>query len=201
MNANLSNPWILMWLHPRQTMRQIIDTDPNRNVVLLAAVSGIGETLSNAAFNSKGDHASLMIIFLTSVTAGPIVGIISLYIIGEFLLCTGKWIGGLAEANEIRSAFAWSGVIGIWAMILWVPEILLFGKELFTTETPQIDASTALTTFFWLFAVIELSIIIWGFVAFLKCLSEVQGFSFCKAVLNTLLPMSVLVPLFIIIGW
>jgi hypothetical protein len=190
-----------MWMHPRRTIRQIVDTDPDRHVLLLAAIAGIGTVLDKASTKSTGDHLSLMAILLLAVTVGPIGGVISLYIGGALLRWTGGWIGGRADARDIRSAIAWAGVLAIWAMILWVPELLLFGKELFTKETPIIDASTVLTTLFWLFAVIEVILGVWATVVFLKCLGEVQGFSAWKALGNCFLAgLVIIVPILGVVG-
>jgi hypothetical protein len=190
-----------MWIHPRRTIRQIVDTDPERHVLLLAAIGGIGEVLNKASTKSTGDHMSLATILLLAGIAGPIGGIISLYIGGAFLRWTGGWIGGHAKARDIRSAIAWAGVLTIWAMILWVPQLLLFGKEMFTTETPTIDASTVLTALFWLLAAIDVILGVWTIMVFLKCLGEVQGFSAWKALGNCLLMGLVfLVPILGIVG-
>ena len=201
MDTTSSSPWISMWIQPRRTIRQIVDTDPERHVLLLAAIAGIGEVLNKASTKSTGDHLPLTAILLLAGIVGPIGGVISLYIGGALLRWTGGWIGGRAEAREIRSAIAWAGVLAIWTMILWVPELLLFGKEMFTIETPTIDASAVLTTLFWLLAGIEAILGMWTLVVFLKCLGEVQGFSAWKALGNCLLiGLVFLVPILGIVG-
>jgi hypothetical protein len=82
-------------------------------------------------------------------------------------------------------------------MALWAPELLLFGKEAFTADTPTIDASCFLTAMFWVLTGIELVAAVWSVVAVLKCLGEVQGFSAWKAFANALLAGGiVLIPLF-----
>jgi hypothetical protein len=178
-----------------------VDTDPDRKVLLLAAIAGIGEVLNKASTKSTGDHLSLVAILLLAVIVGPLGGVISLYIGGALLRWTGNWIGGRAEARDIRSANAWSSVLAIWAMLLWLPELLFFGKEMFTTETPNVDASISLTILFWAFAAIEVILGVWTLVVFLKCLGEVQGFSAWKALGNcVLVGLVFLVPILGIVG-
>lgn len=194
-------PWISMWLHPRQTIRQIIDTDPDRSVWRLAAVIGIGNALDRAAEKSSGDHGSLGEILLPALIFGPISGIIGLYIFGALLRWTGPWIGGHAVSRDIRAALAWASVLSIWAIILWVPQLLFFGKEVFTSETPVMDASPALTALFRGISVVEFVVGVWAFVVFLKCLGEVQGFSAWRALGNILLvPLVILVTVFVVVG-
>ena len=85
MDAISANPWISMWVHPRRTIRQIVETNPERKVLLLAAISGIPETLSNASTKSSGDHVSLGVLLALALLLGPVGGLLSL-VIGGFLL-------------------------------------------------------------------------------------------------------------------
>lgn len=194
------NPWFTMWYRPRETVRKIIKYDPKYLVIVLAMVSGFSETLDRASLKSMGDYASLIQIFAAALIVGPIVGIASLYISSWLLRWTGKWIGGKASSEHIRTAAAWSTVPLVWALILWIPGLALFGGELFTSATPTIDASLSLAILFILFGIIEGVIGIWTIIVFLKCLGEVQGFSAWKALLNSILSILViLIPILIII--
>lgn len=199
METRVGSPWISMWCYPRQTIRRIVEADPDRHVLLIAAIGGIGDAIDRAAINSLGSHLSLEAILLLSVVAGPVLGVISLYVVGFFLRLTGEWIGGGADSHDLRCAIAWSSVISIWAMVLWIPEVLLFGKELFTWKRPMIHASPVLTCLFWVFSAIEVIVGVWAFVVFLKCLSEVQRFSVWKALANALMAMVILVVSFLAI--
>ena len=195
------NPWFSMWLHPRRTIRQIVETDPERLVVFLAAAGGIVEALTNASSDSKGDHMSLQAILLTALIGGPIMGIIGLWLGGFLLRWTGGWIGGQADSRRIRATLAWANVPLVWSLLLWIPALLLFGAELFAAATPIIDASTMLSGLYMVFSFGIGTVSIWAFVVFLHALGEVQGFSAWKALGNSILAgLVVLVPLLAIIG-
>ncbi len=182
-----------MWTKPRATIQQIVDSNPGRLVLILAAISGFSQALDRASMKSFGDRWEWLVIFLLSAIIGPIVGIISLYVGSALIRWTGTWVGGNASSQNIRAAWAWSSVPIIWALILWIPELALFGQELFTSEAPIIAAAPPLA---WLrvgFSVIEMSIGIWAFVVFLKCLGQVQGFSAWKALGNVAFAVIVVV--------
>lgn len=185
--AQTLNPWLSMWTRPRATIQQIIEENPERLVLLLAAIGGISEVLDRASVKSLGDKMELTMIFVMAALAGPVIGISGLYIGGALLHWTGGWIGGKAPAVNIRAAMAWSNVLLIWALLLWIPSVALFGSEVFATETPRIDANPSLAYVLIGLAAIELVIGMWAFVAFLKCLGQVQGFSAWKALGNTAL--------------
>ena len=193
------NPWFSIWTKPRQTIQQIVDSNPDRLVLLLAAIAGISGSLDQLAARHSGDRYDLPIIFAMAAIAGPISGIIGLYIGGAVLRWTGTWIGGEALSKNIRAAMAWSSVPIIWLSLLWIPEVALFGDELFKSETPLIDSSETLLFSFIGFGLVEVVVATWGFVVFLKCLGQVQRFSAWKALGNSLISALVIViPLVVI---
>jgi hypothetical protein len=181
------NPWLSMWMKPRDTIQEIIDEDPYRLVILLAALWGFSEQLSHAAGNSHGDSSSLATILLVAVIGGSIMGIVVLYIWGALLRWTGKWLGGKATPENIRAAVAWSSIPKVWALALWIPGLAIFGQDLFTSDTSMLDESIALLYTAMVLGAIWVTIWIWTFVVFLKCLGQVQGFSAWKALSNTIL--------------
>lgn len=185
------NPWISMWTKPRETIRQIVATDPQRMVLLLAAVVGVSNFLDRAAARGMGDRIELPLILAAAVIAGPIFGIVSFYVGGLLLRWTGGWLGGTAGAKNIRAAMAWSNVPVIWAMLLWIPKLSLIGHEAFTSDTPWINTSGSLQLALVGFILAKTVVAIWTLVLFLKCLSQVQGFSAWKALGNLLLSVLV----------
>ena len=156
-------------------------------MVLLAAVGGIVEALTNASSDSKGDHMSLQAILLTALIGGPLMGIIGLWLGGALLRWTGGWIGGQADSRRIRTALAWANVPLLWSLILWGPALLLFGAELFTTATPIIEASSMFAGLYLVFSFGIGIFSLWAFVVLFHALGEVQGFSAWRALLNTIL--------------
>ena len=117
------NPWFSMWLRPRATVRQKLDTDPKGQVLLLAALGGISGLLGNAnlmdaSLNGRvADLAGLIII-------GGIVGIVGLYFMGWLLRVSGRMLGGQAIAMEVRTAQAWSNIPGLWMLLIYVPFVI-----------------------------------------------------------------------------
>lgn len=188
----LLNPWFSMWTKPRATIHQIVNRDPNRMIVILAILWGISEALDGASGRSAGDRISLEMVLWGALTIGPIGGVIRLYFGAMMLRWTGRWLGGTASKEHLRAALAWSAVPLLWILPLWLIELPLFGKELFTTDTPTIDASISLTFTLLAFSVFELIIAFWYITVALKSIGEVQGFSAWKALGNVLLSYSII---------
>jgi hypothetical protein len=199
-NRDYLNPWITMWIKPRSTIQQIVDTNPEHKVILLAAAAGFSQYLQRASDEGMGDRWEWPIIFLIAMIVGPIGGMIFLYIGGALIHWTGNWIGGQASSQDIRAAIAWSNVPVIWMLILWIPGLVLFGQELFTTEMPRIEANPSLAFILFGFGVIHIIVGIWAFIVFLKCLGQVQRFSVWKALGNAILPgLIIIVPIVLIV--
>ncbi len=198
-NSKALNPWLSIWFKPRSTIQQIIDTNPKYLVFVLMSLSGFSQVLDRASVKNMGDKYDWPMIVLIAAVVGPVVGIFSLYAFGWLVRWTGKWIKGKSSPVNIRAAIAWSSVPTIWVLILWVPEILLFGQELFTAETPAIEASPYLSMSYLGFAVVGFVAGIWAFVIFLKCLGQVQGFSAWKALGNTILALLVIIAPFAVL--
>ena len=71
-NSDQLTPWFSMWTKPRDTIRQIIDSDdPEKMVLHLAAVGGISSSLSSAAGNYAGDQIPLVCISAECFYPGP----------------------------------------------------------------------------------------------------------------------------------
>jgi hypothetical protein len=195
------NPWFSIWMQPRATIQQIVETDPRRLVLVLAALGGFSTVLDRASMRSLGDKLDWPVLLLLAVVVGPIAGIVTLYIGGVLLRWTGSWIGGQGSAQHIRAAMAWSTVPEIWGLLLWIPAFAVFGQELFTSTMPSVEANPSLNIVLLGFAAISLVIGIWQFVVFLKCLGQVQGFSAWKALGNSIMAsMVVLLPIVIVIA-
>ena len=192
-----------MWTKPRDTIQQLIDSDdPKKMVLFLAAITGISNILRSAAGNNIGDQQPLVGIIAGALIVGPIAGVIGLYISGMLLSWTGKWIGGRASAEYVRTAIAWAHIPIIWTVIFWIPEILIFGPESFGKPDENSLATTAPYAFYAVgFGIIKMTASVWAFILLLKGLGQVQGFSAWKALWNLIIPgLIFLIPIILIVA-
>jgi hypothetical protein len=194
------DPWLSMWLRPRATVRQVLDTNPNSQVLLLAALSGIVNMFGNAAARSLGDRVPLVGVIALCVLGGALGGILGLYLGGALLAWMGRTLGGHGQAPEVRTALAWAAVPTIWGGILLVPELILFQEELFTSATPRIDANPILEVLLLVLGLIEIVIGLWTAVVFLKSLGEAHRFSAWRSLATTFLAGLVIAAPFLCLG-
>jgi hypothetical protein len=167
--------------------------------LLLASLSGVAQTLDGAVERGLGDDLAWPYILASAAIGGPITGLLALFLGSWLLRLTGRWLGGRGDALRIRTAIAWGNAPIVWGLLLWIPLLLVFGQEVFATETPLMDSRPGLYALYLGLAAIDLVIAIWGFVAFLHCLGQVQGFSAWRALGNTLAAVAVIaVPILVL---
>ena len=193
------NPWVSIWLRPRATIQKIVDTDPERHVVALAAMSGIVQMLGNASDRNLGDRVGLPVVLTMALLLGPFAGLIGVYLWALLLKWTGRWIGGHASAVQLRAAIAWAGVPIIVGGVAFVGALLIAGKELFTEATPWLDHNPGWALLAYGLLIIQFVTVGWGIVVSLKTVGQVQGFSAWRALGNALLVfVAILVPLMVV---
>ncbi len=164
-------PWFTMLTKPRAAIQQIIETNPQKRVFLLASLWGIGHViLGNIKFESLA--AFLKGIGIT-VVLGSIIGIAGLYLSGWLVQKIGKILKGQGTPESVRAALAWSAIPYLWGMLLLVPLGILM-VSLMKSLVPV----AFITTF----------IAVWSLVVVCKSVGQVQGFSAWKALLNLLVP-------------
>ncbi len=181
------NPWTAIWLQPRATLRRILDDDPTRTVLLLAALCGIARFLEQASVENLGDVLPWPRILVSAIFIGPVGGIIGVYLGALLLVWTGRLLGGAATMTQLRAVLAWSTVPLIWTLPLVIPELALFGQEAFTESKPGILSDPQRAAIYSGLALVKAAAGIWTLAIGIIGLSEAQRFSVWRAVGNALL--------------
>lgn len=182
------NPWRTIWTAPRATVRRIAAVNPRLHVLLLTCLAGVGQSLDRASMRNLGDQFSLPTIFGIAAVGGPLGGLFGLWLISHLIRLTGNWIGGRGDRDRIKTAMAWASVPSVCSLAIWIPQIVLFGSDMFTEQTPRIDSQPQLLMAFWAMAVADVVLGLWAIVLLCNTVAEVQGFrSAWRGLLNLLL--------------
>ncbi len=186
-------PFFTIWTQPRATIRRIVDSDPTRNVIALAAIGPAIRWLGFEWSMALSSNANLSVLWPLWVAAMAVaqaaLGVLSLFIGGVILKWTGSLLGGVASRVEVRAAIAWPQVIWIEIQVVMLIPLLLGVLPIphFTPGTvPRFDPA------FYKLAIVG-GVIggvfgFWAFVVGLKCLGEVHRFSAWRALAATLIP-------------
>src|ERR1019366_2828075 len=177
-----------IWTAPRATIRRIVDSDPTRNVIALAAVGPAIGALASQWSMALGNNANLSVLWplwvVVNVAVRGAVGILMLFVMGAVFKWSGSLLGGVASRVEVRAAIAWSQVPGIAAGIVLLIAVLLGVPIPVPTAgtMPHIDPA------FYKVIAVEAVLGLWGLVVTLKCLGEVHRFSAWRALAAGLIP-------------
>lgn len=195
----ITNPLLSVWFHPKVTIRHIVDHTPEKHVQLLAVISGIFRFIDQSSQKSLGDTVSMLGILGLAVLIGIPAGLISLYLTGALFRWTGSWLGGNATDRDVRAVYAWSSVVDIVGLIIFLPLILVFGRGWFQSSPSWADSSAGLLIVMLLIP-LGLILLIWRAVIFLSGLAEVHNFSIWKSLVATVLGfMILLIPILCIL--
>ncbi|MCX6899988.1 MAG: Yip1 family protein [Verrucomicrobia bacterium] len=170
------NPFLTIWLSPRETIRRIVEWNPNYCIIWLACLAGIGQVLDRSTMRDLGDKVPLAVLFAIALIGGPLVGLLQLYISSLLIRWTGRWLGGVATLRQLIAAVGWGMAPQAFALLLFVPAWLIAGRELFTKQTPYMNAHPVLLIMLTALSVVEVILGVWSFVTTCHTVAEVQGY-------------------------
>ena len=176
------NPFVSIWTRPRETVRRLVDEDPARDVVILAILGGVAQVVLEIIVADPAQRASLTLgqAVVAAGIMGPTVGLLTVYVGAALTAWSGRWIGGHATMQELRTAFGYANVPVIAGVIPLLILAALIGG------LPTGDSSPAV---YGILILLALVFRIWAFVLLLKGIGELQGFSAWKAWGNLILSM------------
>jgi hypothetical protein len=169
-------------------------------VVVLLALSGISRAFGQASNQNWGDKMSIWVILATCIIAGGLIGWVSYYIYAALISWTGKWLKGEANTDSILNITAYAMLPSIVALIFLIPQISVYGNELFKADGEIVSAGLIPNILVYLSLFLELAFGIWALILCIIGISVVQKFSIGKTILNMLIPcLVILVPILLIV--
>ena len=195
------NPWLEMWTHPRETIRSIVKYDPKYRFFWLSALYGLPLMFNIAQSFSLAERFSLIGVLLIAVILSVFVGMIGISIGSLLVFWTGRWIGGKSSYDNIRAAVAWSNVTNIVNLCVWLILLGVFGNEVFLSGFAQKVFAGYQSVIIFLVFLAQAVVAVWSFVILINGISEVQGFSNWKALLNIIIPFVMVVIVLWVLGW
>jgi hypothetical protein len=176
-----------MWVAPRETIREIVKTDPKYRVYLLAAIYGFATLLHFSQNFSLGAYLPWPTILLGSLVFSVFIGLIGFAIASKLIEWTGRLLGGTGSFQQIRAALAWSNVTNVVSILMWLVLVASFRSAVFLesfAESTFVGSALAIVVGAFL---VQAVAAIWGFVILVKSIGEVQGFSAWKGLLNVVI--------------
>jgi len=177
------SPWLELWVHPRQVTRWFLhSTEPLKNALPLALLAAIFSAFNTASSRNWGDDSSVIGMIFRILITGLISGLAGYYIGAPLLRWVGSWFGGEGTTNDMKVVIGQiASRASILLGLLLIPELLIAGKELFTSATPQLAAEPIRAAALSFLLILEGALGIWLFIVSLQSIGEAHGFSAWKA--------------------
>lgn len=192
------NPWLSMWTHPKTTIRTIVDYNPNYRLFVLSAIYGFISLISSSQSFALGLSVNFFLLMLLCLIISPFWGYLIFSVSSFFIHITGKWLKGKAEYKEVRASIAWSNVPMIGNIILWAILFIVFRQDVLKDFPGSFEITLAQRGVLFTVFLCQLILSIWIIVLYVNSLSEVQGFSIGKAVLNIIFALILFIGLFFV---
>jgi hypothetical protein len=147
-----------------------------------------------------GDDLSLWGIIGICVVFGGLLGWLSYYFYAALVSWTGKWLNGQGNTTSILRILSYAMLPSIIALIFLVPQIGVYGVEIFKEEGDITSAGLLSNIFVYGSIFLEFVLGVWTIVFSVIGVSEVQKLPIGKSILNILLPVIVIaVPILILV--
>lgn len=198
MNDNI-RPWLTIWIRPKDTIREVLDT-PSKWPIFLALLYGVIFQLDYMSDRDWGDTTPLFFIFLNALVFGPLFGLIGWYVSSGIVHGVARLFGGVGEWRETRIAMAWCTIPYIVKGTLWFPFLLVFGREMFTSDNTLMTSHFLFALIFIVLSLLEIVFMIWFLVVLSNGVGEVHGFSAWKGFLSIIIVPLTFFLLLLILG-
>ncbi len=188
-----------IWFSPREVFKYIRYRNYDKYVTVLLILAGVSRAFDKAADKGMGDTMSLWGIIGLCVFVGGVVGWCISGIYAGLINWTGKWLKGQGDTKSILNVMAYAYIPSILSLILLVPELSIYGVEIFKTNGDIISAGISSNILFYGALIIEAILGVWTVVLLIIGVAETQQFSIGKAIVNLLLPILIIfLPLFLL---
>jgi hypothetical protein len=159
-----------VWLKPRRVFRELAAQPIGAVDYLLGAAQGAVSWLALSRAEGAGATGSVEEILGKACIAGPIAGVVGLYLMAAVYTRLGRRAGGVATRAQVFHVLAYSGVPMVVSLGIWVLTALIVGEATFV-ETPHPAVEPFVALLLQVQFIAHAILIAWSF------LLQVMGFS------------------------
>jgi len=184
---------------PKLALDFIITNCPKKYLFWLITLGGIATAINGAQVNLAAHKTLSIAILVFAIILGAVFGWISSYLYAWLLSWTGEWLNGHGKMNQFIVVIAWAMIPLIFNLVLLIPKFIIFGDNTFSIAVSELNNLE--TFFYYLFEFIKTILSIWALIILIAGICLIQKFNLAKAILNSLLPVIVIIiPVLLILG-
>lgn len=172
------NPWTAIWWRPQAALNAVVQRGGGSYTLLLAALMGIATLIGSLLLASNLHWFALI---AGAVVAGPLVGLVGLYVEGAVLSWTGRPLGGRASQDTLRTAVAWAALPNIAMLLIVLGALAVFQQKFVRASVaPEGVGDPVLLALTLIVALLPL----WGIVLRIRTVGAAQRFGVIRATAN-----------------
>ncbi|MFD1874002.1 YIP1 family protein [Hymenobacter bucti] len=187
-----------IWRRPQATLAFILAKYPDDYVSILFFLGGIARAVERAISQQRNDKMNVGTILLLAVVMGSISGWITSSIYAWGLTIVGRWLGGIDDSNKFRTVLAWAQVPVIAGLLLLWPALVFLEDDSF--QALRLAYPLLLSSVLPVLFIAKIALGSWSIAILLKGVALIQGFSIARALVNILLPGSLVVAFVLLIA-
>ena len=177
-----------IWTSPRLVFKYLNDNKYDNYVYILLFLAGITRAFDRASLKGMGDNLPLLAVVLICIILGGLFGWITYYIYAALMSWTGEWLGGKGDTKSLLRIISYGMFPSIVALLFLIPQIALFGNEIFQSDIDISNSGFFSIITFYLTSSLEVVLGLWTIVLLVIGISEVQKISIWKSIFNMILP-------------
>lgn len=189
---------ISIWFRPRATLAFILAKHPTDYISILFFLGGIARAIERAISQQQGNKADVSTTLLLAIIMGSISGWITSSLYAWGMTIVGRWLGGIDDNDKFRTVLAWAQVPSIAGLLVLWPALVFLKDSSFREMRLSYPLLTSSILPMLLLAKIVLGS--WSVAILLKGVALIQGFSPARALINMLLPGSLVVASILLIA-
>lgn len=173
------NPWLKIWVSPRETIRAVIQHDPRYGFCTLSFIYGFLWMLSMCQALYFGHYYGVLTILIVSLVLSIPIGYTLLSFSTFLFYFTAKVFKGQAKYFEVRAALSFSRIPYLISLLTWVVLMVLYKDRLFMADKGGGDP---FFEFFDVVVFIQMVVPLWSSILFILALAEAEKFSIFRSI-------------------
>lgn len=188
------NPFLSVWLHPKQTARYMIDEKTTGYAILILSIGYIGSLLSGLIDREFIPDFSPWILLLLCVIFAPIAGIIGTGFSALLTWLFGKLFKGTGTFSDLFRSLSLTTI----PFIVLIPFYIIW---LITSPESLMDPNFigTLPWIFWPTTLLTIVVSIWSFVISVGAVAEAHQISNWMAFFTILIPSIIIFVIFFVL--
>ncbi len=182
-------PWLSIWIHPRRTMRWLLEHRTPKQAMPLLLIAGYLGIVEMRADQEHGDSTTIVKILSSSLGWSLLYFVLIYFCFGWLLQKVARAMKGAGALRDTRMALCWMSLPGIVTSVVTLGGgVALFGADFFSAaKWDRMDANPALSLAFLATLLFQFAFLAPSMIVGVGVFAEAHRFAWWRSLLTLLL--------------